>query len=424
VTDPGRAPSLLALVLVLTLVPVPASAEDAPPTVELWTIGTGEDLYARFGHTAIRVARPGWTDRVYNYGTTDFSRPDLVTSFMTGEAEFWLGVSTGDRSERIYRKVDRSIVVDELLLPPGAAHELARALHAEADDREASTYQYHHFLDNCATRARDRIDVASGGALRAVADRWQAGPTFRDLARAGFADMPWLLVGVDLLLGRPADRQADPWEEMFLPATLQRAVLEAEVVWPDGATRPLAGAQRVLYEREGPPVADADPGLPVRMTWLVAAALALLALARGLAGGRPRRIEGLLLLVAGLLGGLVAVAVDVVAWMSIQHEVRANETLLWAWPLDLWLVVPGVALLLRRRGMLRWVKWYAVVRGGALALALAAHLPGWLIQPQLHLMVAWLAGWGLVWATLMHDSASPRSTGLASPAEEPGRRTP
>lgn len=394
------------LVAVVTIAGAAVATAATSPTVELWTIGTGEDLYARFGHTALRVVQPGWQDRVYNYGTTDFSRPDLVTSFMTGEAEFWLGSSSGDRSERVYRGVDRSILVNELLLPPQAAAELARTLHDEAGDREGSTYQYHHFLDNCSTRARDRVDEASGGALREVTGRLRAGPTFRDLARQGFADMPWLLVGTDLLLGRPADEPADPWEACFLPATLHEVVLEAAVRWPDGSIRPLAGPTSVVYEREGPPVADADPRLPVRMCWLVAGMLALLALARGLTGGPPRRIEGAALVIVALVAGAVGLATEVVAGMSVQPEVRRNETLAWAWPLDLWLILPGVALLLGRPRLARFARYYVFVRVAVLVAVAALHLPGWLIQPQLHVLALWGAGFALVAVVTMHDPAS------------------
>ncbi len=401
-------PSLALLALALAWTPRAVAA--APPTVELWTIGTGEDLYARFGHTAVRVHQPGWRDRVYNYGTTDFSRPDLVTSFMTGEAEFWLGVSDGARSERVYRGVDRSIEINELLLPPAAARALAAELDAEAADRAASTYQYHHFLDNCATRVRDRLDEVSGGAIRAVTDRWRADGTFRDLARRGFADLPWLLVGTDLVLGRPADRAAEPWDACFLPATLQAAVLEAEVRWPDGTVRPLAGPTELRYERQGPAVADADPRFPVRMCWMVAGILVLLAVARWLTGGGadggPRRSEGLVLVAVGVVAGLVGAAVAVVAWMSVQAEVRRNETLAWAWPLDLWLVVPGVGVLLGRRRLARVAGIYALVRVAAVGIVALGHVPGWLIQPQLHLLALWAGGFALVAAVTMHQRAS------------------
>ena len=392
-------PTVARLLLVALWLATPRIAIAAdPPAFELWTIGRGDDLYARFGHTAIRVSDPDGGDRVYNYGTTDFSRPDLVTAFMTGEAEFWLGVSSGGRSEKVYRRVDRSVDAVELQLPPIAARWLADQLAAEAADRAVSAYRYHHFHDNCATRARDRLDEATGGALRVAMADWPDAPTYRDLARDGFADMPWLLLGLDILLGRPADRPPAPWESCFLPDYLRQAVVSAVVSWPSGEVRPLAGSDRQLYTRQGDPVGAGNADLPRRWIWL--AALVIL-IAAGLTWRLDLarfRLAGTPLLAAGLLQGSAGTAVLIVAWMSVQHEARYNESLLWAWPLDLWFAVPGVAKLMGRTWLIRVTNTYLAVRFGSILLVLIGHALGLLVQPQLHLVALWIALLALVWA--------------------------
>ena len=385
--------------LLLTTAPAPASGATGlrpPPRIELWTIGPGDDLYERFGHTALRVTEAQGEDRIYNYGTTDFSQPGLVTAFLTGDARFWLGVSSPARSRRVYQAKDRTIRATELRLPPAAARTLADLLAAEAADPALREYEYHHFRDNCTTRIRDRLDEVTDGALRAAVGRWPPGPTYRQLARAGFADLPLLLLLTDLVLGWPADRPNAPFALCFLPRIFQHGVEQAQVGWPDGSQAPLAGEPQLLYERQGPPPAGGNPRTPIRGTLVAAVVLIILALVLRRRGPVSRRMAGPVVTLVGLLTGAAGAVVWLLATVSVHPELRQNEILLWAWPSDLWLAVGGLLLLGRHPRLARVVRGYALVRI-AVALALLAAMCGRLaVQPQWHLLALWLALWLLV----------------------------
>ena len=108
---------------------------------------------------------------------------------------------------------------------------------------------------------------------------------------------------------------------------------------------------------------------------------------------RPRgRPAGWALAAIGLVTGLVGALLWGVAALSVQHEVRVNETLLWAWPLDLWLAVAG-PLLPGRPRLERLARRYVQVRWLVVLAAIVGHPLGLLIQPQEHFLALWLALW-------------------------------
>jgi hypothetical protein len=107
-----------------------------------------------------------------------------------------------DRLAACSRSTSARIATSAPTLPiTGAA---ARAIETQlwSDVREENRYYYYdHFRDNCATRLRDMIDRATGGAL-SVAARYTR--TFRSSAGA-LSGMPLLLVISDLITGRGLD---------------------------------------------------------------------------------------------------------------------------------------------------------------------------------------------------------------------------
>ena len=59
--------------------------------VSLLTIYPGEELYATFGHSAIRIVdAEHQLDRVYNYGTFSFEEPGFYLKFARGQLDYML----------------------------------------------------------------------------------------------------------------------------------------------------------------------------------------------------------------------------------------------------------------------------------------------------------------------------------------------
>ena len=63
--------------------------------ISLLTCAPGEELYARFGHTALRVVDPAnQVDIVFNYGIFDFDTEQFYWKFVKGETWYELGASS------------------------------------------------------------------------------------------------------------------------------------------------------------------------------------------------------------------------------------------------------------------------------------------------------------------------------------------
>ena len=332
----------------------PAGAET--PKIDLYTMGVGDHFTEKFGHAALctRFALSPRRDRCYNYGTTNFADPaGLGWGFVRGRSRFWVSVSSPEKMMELYAYRDRSVWVQEIPLPEAEAKAVADKLHF--DSLEANRYyRYHHFFDNCTTRLRNILDEHTGGALSRESDE-PVGPSFRDLTRRGFADMPVLDVVSDYVLGRLGDRKPSEYEAMFLPEIFRESV------------RQRLGAEPVqLYRRVGAPF-DQTPGWGRFFIFLVTVILVapLWWCYRQQVWRRAWASPAVLSL---FLGGLVLWTLAVLSPLPMA---RYNENLLLFFPGDLALLFLSAAL--RRR--------YAQVRLIIALLATAVAGMGLLAQP-------------------------------------------
>ena len=294
---------------------------DPVPKIVLYTMGTGELVFEKWGHSAVCVeyARSRPQSICYNYGATDFtSTARVVWDFVRGKALFWVSRDYPEDMIRRYMGYDRSLWRQVLPFTDEQALRAASTL-AEAARPENRGYIYHHFFDNCSTRVRDIIDQVTDGELRRDTDH-VLGPTYRDYSREGFAEMTWGLLGTDYLLARQADEQPTLWQAMFLPDFLRDHVAGRFGVEPEP-----------IYHRRGPPFSR-DPGLGGRpLLFGIAVFLALMVgLARWLG-----RLERLAVAVALLPSFLLSLVVWGLPIISSIEALRYNELLLVYVPVDL-----------------------------------------------------------------------------------------
>lgn len=352
----------------------------AQPRFTLVTFGPGESIDERFGHTALRMT-DGDEDLLYNFGHADFEASLFYLDIVQGEARFD-GV-VGDAAAELarYQRSDRSIRLQELNLEGSAALQLAETVRSEVGSGHF-TYRYDYLHANCATEVRDLIDVASGGALRAHAERRrppQGRPTFRTLLLTGLAGDTPMLLGVDLVGGPAQDHEASGWEELFVPARLHDAV----------ATAPgLAEASITTYERRGPAVQRGPANLARIGALLLTVMLgALLLLGRRNRG--VRRLAGAGLLGAALASTVVGVGVCFLIATSRLNALNWNENALVMWPTDLLLAYPAWDMLRGRTpAPSRIITAYLGLRLFALCALCFAQLAGWATQDNLTFIAA------------------------------------
>ena len=357
---------LLALVLMLL-----ASGANAAPHIGVVTMGPGDIFWERFGHDALVVddGTPGGQTS-YNFGFFDLAEDGFIGRFVRGEMQYMLVALPLEEDLRYYRDVGRGATLQWLDLDPAEARALADAL-AENARPENARYRYNYYTDNCATRVRDAVDTALGGALRRQLEVRSSGDTYRGESVRLASPAPWMSVGFDLALGPYGDRPLTRWEQAFLPRQLADDLREAKRA--DG--RPLVGSEiELLPQRQAAEPVGRAPRL---WPWLLAGALVGIAIL-ALAGRHSRLLAGFAAgfwLACGLLGLVLAMS-----WaFTAHHALWANRNMLLLNPLCL-LLVPGAWALLRGREPSARFRMLLIV---VVALAALACLPLWLqVLPQ------------------------------------------
>ncbi|MBV9106856.1 MAG: DUF4105 domain-containing protein, partial [Verrucomicrobia bacterium] len=175
--------------------------------VSLITYTPGEELYERFGHSAIRVRDDLiGLDRLYNFGVFDFGTPNFYVKFAHGDLRYQLAVSQADEEIRMVGEAGQGVSEVPLNLSPAQRQAMFEALEINLLP-ENRFYRYDFILDNCSTRPRDVIERVTGSR---VVVRDAGKQTFREMLDPYFTRIPWVGLGVSLLLGVRVDRAASP----------------------------------------------------------------------------------------------------------------------------------------------------------------------------------------------------------------------
>jgi hypothetical protein len=172
-------------------------------------------------------------DVVFNYGTFDFSDPNFYPNFVKGRLNYILSVSYFDNFRRAYVAEGRWIQEQVLNIDLAVKQHLLDSLLANYQP-ENRYYLYDFFDDNCATRIRDLFVRAIPLPIDFDYSNFAKGKSYRQLLIPYLTHKPWAKLGINLLLGIPADRTAEPWDYMFLPDHLQAAFSHAYFVSDKG----------------------------------------------------------------------------------------------------------------------------------------------------------------------------------------------
>ncbi|CAN5502208.1 DUF4105 domain-containing protein [soil metagenome] len=326
--------------------------------VTVLTMLPGREVYAHYGHSAVRVVDPATgLDRTYNYGTFDFDQPHFILRFIRGQLDYELSVAPYDRLIAEYQFRGRTVIEQHLDLPPAVNRRVFQLLE-ENYRPEHRAYRYSFFFDNCSTRILDILEQASGTPLVPRVQTTAQADSFRDLIDPYIAGDPLVRFGIFLGLGSPTDREATMRERAFLPVELMLALDRARV-----QQQPLvAVTDTVVWFEE-----DNVHGIPNRafdwpaiIFWLLLVAIGGLtavnvfadraAFRRGL-----RVFDIVLLVVAGLFGLLL-----LFLWFGTEHGVTGNNlNVFWLLPTHL-----IAAIVYARRPQGRGIIAYGLITAG------------------------------------------------------------
>lgn len=294
-------------------------------TISLVTGSPGEDLYAVFGHSAIRV-RDAFTgqDILYNYGTFDFDTPNFYIKFIRGKLPYMLDVDRTADLAYYYQRVNRSLTEQILNLNNEQEARLIEFLNWNHRP-ENRYYLYDFFYDNCATVIRDVFEKEFNisyqpGDVRDV--------TFRQLLDEYLQEKPWADFGIDLILGLPADKKADIRDQMFLPDYLSSNLAKATI---DG--KPFMQPVELLQPRVEVINNSMIKFTPMLLFVIVALLAIIITLGKN---ERSKNIFDIIILSACGLAGLFFLFM----WFGTDHvATKWNWNVLWLNPLCLLMVI-------------------------------------------------------------------------------------
>lgn len=289
--------------------------------ISLLTCTPGEELYATFGHSALRIVDSNSvSDLVYNYGTFDFNDPNFYTKFLKGQLNYYLSVEYFTNFKFDYQAENRGITEQVLNLSAEEKIKLRAALNENLKE-ENRFYLYDFFLDNCTTRLRDLIFNAY--PPQPFQATMPATYTFRNAIHLylNIQQKYWSKLGIDLLLGRPTDAVMTIKQQQFLPDNLQKALEKIKQPILVKSTTNLYIVNSVEQKKTW--------FTPQTLFWGLLILFILLGISKNKTLQKINSLlDGLLFLVCGLLGILF-----LFMWWGTNHSMtKENYNLLWALP--------------------------------------------------------------------------------------------
>lgn len=311
-------------------------------SVSILTVGPADPAYTMFGHTAIRLQDPVQNiDRVYNYGTFDFESPNFYLKFLHGDLSYYLSVGSLEAFKQANLALGRSIVSQTLELSPQEVGKLVERLEYNALPENRS-YQYRFFSRNCVTEVRDLLTEQDIWELSQTGATVLSSNTYREQLETYLSHRPWIQLGINLMLGSPADQPVTDWEKNFLPNSLHYTLANSF----DEAGQPVVRSAETIARARGFRQGRNLP--PIFVLWtifLVITAYTATSLIRDWQG---QWLDQLLFGAVGILGLIIAYG----SFISMHQPLHNNWNLLWALPTHL---LAAVALPWLRR---KWIKVY------------------------------------------------------------------
>jgi hypothetical protein len=211
--------------------------------ISLLTCEPGSAVYARFGHSAIRVCdMENDFDYAYNYGIFDFSSKFFLVRFIQGATDYMLEPFSTKYFYESYA-ARRSTIYEQTL---DLSKEEKQALYDALETNylpENRVYRYNFIYDNCATRPFYMIINNLTQSPIITIDYKPT--TYRNIIEEYAGRNTWLRFGIDILIGREADEKITSESLIAFPLYTMRTV-GSIVLENDSALKPLVSEAKTL----------------------------------------------------------------------------------------------------------------------------------------------------------------------------------
>lgn len=204
--------------------------------VSVLTCGTGNEVYALFGHTAIRITDEATNlDIVYNYGAFDFATPNFVGKFAKGDLQYFATSEAFSDFVLQYQYEQRAIVEQELHMTDAQKQSLFDELNRVLVSNEG-TYTYKFIDKNCTNMAVDLLNNILGSNV--ISKRENLNFTYRETLFPFFDGHFFEKLGTSIIFGTKVDQQATL---LFLPIELLQSLATTKI-----SGKPLAEKAEVI----------------------------------------------------------------------------------------------------------------------------------------------------------------------------------
>lgn len=313
--------------------------------ISLLTVGTGDDLYSKFGHSAFRIQDPTiGVDRIYDYGGFDFDPPGFYVKFARGKLNYRMSGYKTDSLIEGYKQENRWIKEQTLNLSQAERNQIFAFL--QNNYREENRYYMYDFLfDNCATKIPEVLKDGLGDKLKFDLTQIENPFTFRQLIHQSLDENAWATFGIDLALGSIIDRKATTWEHQFLPLYVEKQMSNTTINGEAFVTK-----EEMLLEEKSKKKENQFLLTPLFWLILLMISVVIITYFDHKKNKRSRWLDFALFFITGAAGLLIFFL-----WFMTDHVfTKANFNLLWAFPLNLVLAF----ILMKSKTAPIWVKKY------------------------------------------------------------------
>lgn len=345
--------------------------------VSLVTCSPGTEVYAVYGHTALRVEIPSaGIDLAVNYGLFDFGAPNFIWRFIKGETDYMAGAIAYPIFEHEYTDRGSWVTLQRLNLSADEKGRLVQLLdnNLRPENRE---YRYNFLYNNCSTKALDKVEEAltNPDEMEGVHDTC----TYRSILHRYTAGYPWMQFGIDYLLGLEADRPIGVRQQIFAPEYLMTYVDKADMTIA-GRDYPYVTEKYTVAPRGAKDAVWRALLTPVQTMVVLLLLVAVVCAFEVLVEHRQYWFDLLLFLVQGVMGVVVAF----LFFVSEHPTVDSNLHVIYLNPLPL-VLLPFLLRGVRHRSTK--VAYY-VMALLLLAFVVVSLLMYQYIQPAAYLFVA------------------------------------
>jgi len=223
----------LILAVIIASMPMAIKAANIHPEIsddaEFYMIACepGQEAYQLFGHAAIRVVdKSQGMDVAFNWGVFSFDAPNFIGRFVVGKTDYELAVWSTDLFLEEYRERGSAVHQFHINLDSTEKHRLWEKLCTNYEPQNR-VYRYNFIYDNCATRVVDMI-LESYDSIDAPQFDMPA-MTYRQFVTVYAQDSRWIMLGINLVFGKEADRIITARESATFPLQAMQLLANAKV---------------------------------------------------------------------------------------------------------------------------------------------------------------------------------------------------